>query len=67
MNEHGKSLAEIKINPTTLVELLGLLNKRQVNPATAKEILAEMGLALGMKHDNFPSREEIERRRKEQE
>ena len=32
-----------------------------------KEILAEMGLSLGMKIDNFPSREEIEQRRKEQE
>jgi DNA-directed RNA polymerase subunit alpha len=32
-----------------------------------KEILAEMGLALGMKLENFPSREEIENRRKEQE
>jgi DNA-directed RNA polymerase subunit alpha len=32
-----------------------------------KEILAEMGLSLGMKLDNFPSREEIEQRRKEQE
>ena len=32
-----------------------------------KEILAEMGLSLGMKIDNFPSRDEIEQRRKEQE
>jgi DNA-directed RNA polymerase subunit alpha len=32
-----------------------------------KEILAEMGLSLGMKIDNFPRREEIEQRRKEQE
>ena len=32
-----------------------------------KEILSEMGLSLGMKIDNFPSREEIEQRRKEQE
>ena len=32
-----------------------------------KEILSEMGLSLGMKIDNFPSREEIEERRKEQE
>lgn len=32
-----------------------------------KEILAEMGLSLGMKLDNFPSRAEIEQRRKEQE
>lgn len=32
-----------------------------------KEILTEMGLALGMKIDNFPSRGEIEERRKEQE
>ncbi len=32
-----------------------------------KEILAEMGLSLGMKLDNFPSREEIEQRRKEEE
>jgi len=32
-----------------------------------KEILAEMGLSLGMKIDNFPAREDIEQRRKEQE
>ncbi len=32
-----------------------------------KEILSEMGLSLGMKIDSFPSREEIEERRKEQE
>jgi DNA-directed RNA polymerase subunit alpha len=32
-----------------------------------KEILSEMGLSLGMKLENFPSREEIETRRKEQE
>ncbi len=32
-----------------------------------KEILSEMGLSLGMKIENFPSREEIEERRKEQE
>ena len=32
-----------------------------------KEILSEMGLSLGMKIDNFPSRDEIEQRRKEQE
>jgi DNA-directed RNA polymerase subunit alpha len=32
-----------------------------------KEILREMGLELGMKIDNFPSREEIERRRQAKE
>jgi len=32
-----------------------------------KEILSEMGLSLGMKLENFPSREEIEMRKKEQE
>ncbi len=32
-----------------------------------KEILAEMGLSLGLKLDNFPSRPDIEQRRKEQE
>ncbi len=32
-----------------------------------KEILSEMGLSLGMRLENFPSREEIENRRKEQE
>jgi DNA-directed RNA polymerase subunit alpha len=32
-----------------------------------KEILSEMGLSLGMKLDSFPSREEIEARRKEEE
>lgn len=32
-----------------------------------KEILNEMGLSLGMKLENFPGRDEIEERRKEQE
>ncbi len=32
-----------------------------------KEILSEMGLSLGVKVDDFPSREDIEQRRKEQE
>jgi DNA-directed RNA polymerase subunit alpha len=32
-----------------------------------KELLAEMGLGLGMKIPNFPSREELERRRNEKE
>lgn len=32
-----------------------------------KEILAEMGLSLGLKVEDFPSRDEIEERRKEQE
>ncbi len=32
-----------------------------------KEILSEMGLSLGMKLDSFPTRDEIEERRKEQE
>ncbi|NSW87481.1 MAG: DNA-directed RNA polymerase subunit alpha [Syntrophobacteraceae bacterium] len=32
-----------------------------------KEILTEMGLSLGMKFENFPTRSEIEERRKEQE
>jgi DNA-directed RNA polymerase subunit alpha len=32
-----------------------------------KEILSEMGLSLGIRVENFPSREEIEGRRKEQE
>lgn len=32
-----------------------------------KEILSEMGLSLGMKIENFPSRDDIEERRKEQE
>ncbi|MEN6438737.1 MAG: DNA-directed RNA polymerase subunit alpha [Syntrophobacter sp.] len=32
-----------------------------------KEILSEMGLSLGMKLENFPSRDDIEERRKEQE
>ena len=32
-----------------------------------KEILSEMGLSLGMKIDDFPSRDEIEQRRKEKE
>jgi DNA-directed RNA polymerase subunit alpha len=32
-----------------------------------KEILSEMGLSLGMKIDDFPSRDDIEQRRKEKE
>ena len=31
--------------------------------ANIKELLAEMGLSLGMRLENFPQREELERRR----
>jgi len=51
----------------TEAEMLKTKNFGRKSLNEIKEILAEMGLALGMKYDNFPSREDIERRRKEQE
>ena len=42
INEHGKSLSELKITPYMLVELLGMLEKRHITPASAKEMLDEM-------------------------
>ncbi|MBP8644551.1 MAG: DNA-directed RNA polymerase subunit alpha [Syntrophobacteraceae bacterium] len=51
----------------TEAEMLKTKNFGRKSLNEIKEILAEMGLTLGMKYDNFPTREEIERRRKEQE
>ena len=51
----------------TEAEMLKTKNFGRKSLNEIKEILAEMGLSLGMKVDNFPSREEIEERRKEQE
>lgn len=50
----------------TEAEMLKTKNFGRKSLNEIKEILAEMGLSLGMKLDNFPSREEIEAR-KEQE
>jgi DNA-directed RNA polymerase subunit alpha len=51
----------------TEAEMLKTKNFGRKSLNEIKEILAEMGLSLGMKVDNFPNREEIEERRKEQE
>lgn len=51
----------------TEAEMLKTKNFGRKSLNEIKEILAEMGLSLGMKLDNFPNREEIEQRRKEQE
>jgi DNA-directed RNA polymerase subunit alpha len=50
----------------TEAEMLKTKNFGRKSLNEIKEILTEMGLSLGMKHENFPSREEIEAR-KEQE
>ncbi len=51
----------------TEAEMLKTKNFGRKSLNEIKEILAEMGLSLGMKLDSFPSREEIDQRRKEQE
>ena len=51
----------------TEAEMLKTKNFGRKSLNEIKEILTEMGLVLGMKLDSFPSREEIEERRKEQE
>jgi len=51
----------------TEAEMLKTKNFGRKSLNEIKEILAEMGLSLGMKLDDFPSRDEIEQRRKEQE
>ena len=48
-------------------EMLKTKNFGRKSLNVIKEILAEMGLSLGLKLENFPSRAEIEQRRKEQE
>ncbi len=42
MNEHKQSIDEMKVMPTGLVELVGLVEKRTINNNTGKEVLAEM-------------------------
>jgi len=51
----------------TEAEMLKTKNFGRKSLNEIKEILAEMGLSLGMKLEDFPSREEIEEKRKEQE
>ncbi len=51
----------------TEAEMLKTKNFGRKSLNEIKEILAEMGLSLGAKIDNFPSREEIEQKRKEKE
>lgn len=51
----------------TEAEMLKTKNFGRKSLNEIKEILSEMGLTLGMKLEDFPSREEIEERRKEQE
>ncbi|SHE72189.1 DNA-directed RNA polymerase subunit alpha [Desulfacinum infernum DSM 9756] len=51
----------------TEAEMLKTKNFGRKSLNEIKEILAEMGLSLGMQLENFPSREEIEQRRKEEE
>ncbi len=51
----------------TEAEMLKTKNFGRKSLNEIKEILAEMGLSLGMKLDSFPTREEIDQRRKEQE
>jgi DNA-directed RNA polymerase subunit alpha len=51
----------------TEAEMLKTKNFGRKSLNEIKEILAEMGLGLGMRIENFPGREEIEARRKEQE
>jgi len=51
----------------TEAEMLKTKNFGRKSLNEIKEILAEMGLSLGIKVEDFPSREEIEDRRKEQE
>ncbi len=51
----------------TEAEMLKTKNFGRKSLNEIKEILAEMGLSLGMKFENFPVREEIEDRRKEKE
>lgn len=42
MNEHGKNMSEIIITPAMLVELLTMLDQKQITAAGARDILAEM-------------------------
>jgi DNA-directed RNA polymerase subunit alpha len=51
----------------TEAEMLKTKNFGRKSLNEIKEILAEMGLSLGMKLEGFPSREELERRERERE
>jgi DNA-directed RNA polymerase subunit alpha (EC 2.7.7.6) len=51
----------------TEAEMLKTKNFGRKSLNEIKEILAEMGLSLGMKLEGFPSREELERREMERE
>ncbi len=42
MKEHNQGIQEIKVSPAGLVELLHLLEAKEVNQATAREVLAVM-------------------------
>lgn len=42
MNEFGQSIAEVKIAPTGLTELIQLVDEGTINNLTAKDVLAEM-------------------------
>ena len=42
MKEHNQSIQEIKIGPTGLVELIRLIEAKEVNQATAREVLTIM-------------------------
>jgi aspartyl-tRNA(Asn)/glutamyl-tRNA(Gln) amidotransferase subunit B len=42
MNEHRKSIGEVKVTPQALVELIHLVDDGTLNNNTAKDILAEM-------------------------
>jgi aspartyl-tRNA(Asn)/glutamyl-tRNA(Gln) amidotransferase subunit B len=42
MKEHNQSIQEIKVAPAGLVELLKLLNAKEINQATAREVLTIM-------------------------
>lgn len=42
MNEHGKRLSEATITPAKLVELLAMVNNKQITAVSAKAVLIEM-------------------------
>ena len=42
LNEFKLTLAELKISPALLVELIGLVEKQTISSGTAKDVLAEM-------------------------
>lgn len=42
MNESKQEVDDMKVTPTSLVDLIGLVNNQTINNNTAKEVLAEM-------------------------